>query len=152
MSEQQRELTKDTGERMPESVFQTLDLPPLAPDILRGVRDITVYLYGTSDRNAIRSVYHLTEKSNTIPTFKLGSMTCARKSSIRATVWMQEKRAWKGEQQELLVRMHVLLSGIITLMSAHGKNATDERDHAKLLALLMEAATTIQRVLQIKGA
>src|SRR5882762_10489027 len=107
MSEQQREPAKEPGVmRMADNSFHALDHPPLAPDIIQGVRDLTYYMHGTSDKNSIRSMYHRTETSNTIPTFKLGSTTCARKSSIRATIWMQEKRAWRSEEQELLVRAH----------------------------------------------
>ena len=137
--------------RMSDNNFHLVDQRPLAFDILKGMREITLYLRGTSDKNAIRSMYHLTETSNTIPTFKQGAMTCALKSSIRATIWMQEKRAWRSEEQELLVRAHVLLNSILTLMSGHNGHANDNHGRAQLSDLMAEAERTIQRVLQIGG-
>jgi hypothetical protein len=136
----------------PEDSFFMLDHPPLPPDIIKGVRGITLYLHGTGDKKLVRSVYHQTEKSNTIPTFKLGSMTCVRRSSIRATIWMQERRAWPSPMEEDLVRLHVLLSGILTLLSEHNGHIGGDRDETQLRALLAEGAKTISRVIQIDAA
>jgi hypothetical protein len=136
---------------MPES-FHALQAPPLPPDLRIGVRDVTLGIRGTDDEKAVRSMFHVLETSNTIPSFKIGARTCVRMSSVRATFWMQEKRAWRGEDQELLVRVHILLNSILTLVSEHNGNAIDERDQAHLLPLIAAAARTIQRVLQIGGA
>ena len=94
MSEQQRNVIKDRGvARRSDDSFHLVDNRPLPADVLKGVREITLFIEGTDDKSAIRSMYHRTETSNTIPTFKQGSMTYARKSTIRATIWMQESRA-----------------------------------------------------------
>jgi hypothetical protein len=132
---------------MPETNFGTLDYAPLAPNLLKGMREIALHMLGTCDKAAIRSMYHRTETSNTIPTFKLGSMTCALKSSIRATIWMQEKRAWRGEMREDLVRLHILLSGLLTLLAGRSGNVAG--DDAQLGAILAESVKTIRHVMQI---
>jgi hypothetical protein len=61
----------------------------LASDLLRGAEEIAFYLYG--DRRLRRKVYHLTATS-TLPTFKLGSMICARKSILLQWIESQERR------------------------------------------------------------
>jgi translation initiation factor 6 (eIF-6) len=107
-----------------------------------------MFLYGTADQSAVRSVYHTIEKSNTIPTFKVGSITCALKSSIRAKFWSQEKRAFANGAQEDLVRLHILLTSILNLVAANdnGSAASDP-----IRPLLAEAADTIQRVIPIEA-
>jgi hypothetical protein len=146
------DVKENQAERISESSFHVLDHPPLASDILKGVREITLHMLGTCDKNAIRSMYHRTETSNTIPTFKLGSMTCALKSSIRATIWMQEKRAWRGAMQEDLVRLHTLLSSLLAVLSERNGNVIGDRDETQLKAILAEAARTIRCVIQIEKA
>ncbi len=146
------DIKEDQARQMSVSSFHVLGYPPLAPNILKGMREITLHMLGTCDKNAIRSMYHRTETSNTLPTFKLGAMTCALKSSIRATIWMQEKRAWRGTMQEDLVRLHILFSSILTFLAERNGNVTVDRDEAQLRALLAETAMTIRRVMQIEKA
>jgi hypothetical protein len=143
--------TRDYQARhIPENSFHMLDHPQLASDLLEGVREIAMFIHGTMDKPTIRSVYHRTETSNTIPTFKLGAMTCARKSAIRATIWMQEKRTWKSDDQELLVRVNMLLNNILTLIEPH-HHANDNRNRAELSLAVAEAMKTIHRLLHIGG-
>jgi hypothetical protein len=67
-----------------------------------------------------------------------------RKSTFRAKIWMAERRAWQGESQEDLVRLHILLSSLLELLSdARG-------DRAQLRLITAEAIKTMQRVLQIE--
>jgi hypothetical protein len=61
---------------------------PLADDILRGAEAIAAFLFG--DRSKRRQVYHLAERSR-LPTFKLGAMLCARRSTILR--WIVEQEA-----------------------------------------------------------
>jgi len=133
--------------------FHRLDHPPLASDLLRGVRAIARYVHGTCDKSAIRSMYHLTgsSRTRTIPIFKLGSMTCALKSGIRGSIWSQQRRAW-GNMQEELVRLHILLSGILALLSKRDGRAASDQDEAELRAFLAEGAKTICRVIEMDGA
>jgi len=152
MSEQQGKAIKDRGvARISDDNFHSVDNRPLADDIMKTVRDITVFFEGTADQSAIRSMYHRLEKSNTIPIFKLGSLTCARKSSIRATIWMQERRAWRSEEQELLVRVHILLNSILTSLAEPNQHTVPGHDRM-LSPLMAEAARTIQRILSSGGA
>ena len=55
------------------------------PDLLYGVPAIASCLKMTE-----RQVYHLVAKSE-LPTFKIGSKVCARRSSLRE--WLAEKEA-----------------------------------------------------------
>jgi hypothetical protein len=59
-----------------------------AKDLLRGADSIAEFLYG--DRDLRRKVYYLTATSK-LPTFKLGSTICARKSVLLK---------WVGDQEE----------------------------------------------------
>jgi hypothetical protein len=138
----------DHALRMSTSSFHLLDQPALASDILRGIREVTLFMRGVADKKAIRSMYHATETSNTVPTFKLAGMTCARKSSIRATIWLQEKRTWTDTMQEDLVRLHILMSSILSLLSNADRDGIC--DEAKFQAVVAECAVTIQRVLQFE--
>jgi hypothetical protein len=129
----------------PAARFHQLDQPPLAPDILRSVRCIAMYLYGTADKSTIRSVYHTIEKSNTIPNFKIGSITCAQKSLIRAKFWAQQRRAFADDMQEDLVRLHVLLTSILRLAAT---NDMEGQTFVPLQPLLAEVAETVQRIIE----
>jgi len=151
MSEQQRNPTDDAG-LTPRSDFNfhTVDSRALAPDLLKTIREIARFMEGTDAPDALRRWYHITTTSN-FPTFKLGSVTCALKSTIRASIWMQQKkRAWRSEDQELLVRVNILLTSILTMIDPTG-HANDNHDRAHLSAVIAETAMTIQRLLQIGG-
>ncbi len=60
-----------------------------ANDLLRGASEIADFLLG--DKSLRRQVYHLAATS-TLPTFKLGSMICARKSVLLKWIEEQEGR------------------------------------------------------------
>jgi phosphoribosylaminoimidazole carboxylase (NCAIR synthetase) len=60
-----------------------------AADILRGAEEIALYLYGKREER--RKIYHLNRTSR-LPTFKLGSMICARRSVLLKWVQSQEER------------------------------------------------------------
>jgi hypothetical protein len=55
----------------------------LSKDVLRGAGAIAEFLYGAKNRK--RKVYYLTER-NSLPVFRVGSMLCARKSTL--TDWI----------------------------------------------------------------
>jgi len=60
-----------------------------ASDILRGAEEIATFVFGSASLR--RRVYHLIATSN-FPSFKLGSMICARKSVLIKWVEDQEQR------------------------------------------------------------
>ena len=123
MSEQRRDTVQNgPATRLPDDTFHIVDNRPLASDVLRGVPRIAAYLHGDRDKSSIRTTYHWLESSRSIPAYKWGSMWCARKSSILATIWGQERRAWTGDQQEDLVRVHIPLSSILAALSEPNKN------------------------------
>ncbi|WP_284272121.1 hypothetical protein [Bradyrhizobium iriomotense] len=140
-----RRATLDPERNATPDGFPILDDPPLAPDMLIGVRAIAEFVLGKTDIAAIRQIYYVTEQTTSLPWFKFGGRTCARKSSIRAKFWSQERRAWGSQEQELLARTHVLLSSALPLMSSND-NGPDEQ--ARLGAITAEAVTTIKQLLK----
>ena len=60
-----------------------------AQDLLRGAEEIAQFLFG--DQKLRRQVYHLAATTK-LPTFKLGSMICARKSVLLKWIENQEGR------------------------------------------------------------
>jgi hypothetical protein len=58
-------------------------------DLLRGAEEIAEFLFG--DQKLRRQVYHLAATTK-LPTFKLGSMICARKSVLLKWIENQEGR------------------------------------------------------------
>ncbi|MGC8535508.1 MAG: hypothetical protein ACP5QR_08225 [Rhizomicrobium sp.] len=62
-----------------------------ATDILRGAEAIAEFLFGSPDER--RKVYHLAATSR-LPTLKLGSMICARKSVLLK--WIEDQESGKG--------------------------------------------------------
>jgi hypothetical protein len=65
--------------------------PEFSQDLLRGAREIAAFLYGRSDDKTRRKIFHLVSNSN-FPSFKIGSMICARRSRVLAWVRAQEER------------------------------------------------------------
>jgi excisionase family DNA binding protein len=63
------------------------DNNPLAADILRGAAAIADHLGFPR-----RTIYHLTA-NGTLPTFRMGDIVCARKSTLTAWIASQEARA-----------------------------------------------------------
>jgi hypothetical protein len=63
--------------------------PDLADDLLQEAHEIAEFIFG--DPSRFRSVYHLKRKG--LPTFKLGSTICARKSTILEWIAAQERRS-----------------------------------------------------------
>lgn len=64
-------------------------VPALADDLLSGAKAIALYLYGVDDETATRRVYHAAAKLK-LPTFRMGSTICARRSSILKWIERQE--------------------------------------------------------------
>lgn len=65
----------------------------LSDDLLRGADRIAEFMFG--DAGERRKIYHLSEKSR-LPVFRLGSVLCARKSTLRAWIEDQERKAVEG--------------------------------------------------------
>lgn len=61
----------------------------LANDLLRGAGQIADFLFGSETER--RKVYHLRGTSR-MPTFRLGSQVCARRSVLLQWIAEQEKR------------------------------------------------------------
>lgn len=63
------------------------DNEPVAADILRGADDIAAFL-GLDKR----AVYHAASR-NKLPTFRIGAIICARRSTLLSWIVAQEKKA-----------------------------------------------------------
>lgn len=64
-------------------------LPPLSQDLLHGAKAIAVFVYGSDDETSTRRIYHAVDKLG-LPTFRMGSTICARRSSILKWIERQE--------------------------------------------------------------
>ena len=65
--------------------------PAIGDDLLRGAGEIAEFVFG--DVKHRRKVYHLTGDAKAgMPYFKIGSLTCARKSSLLRWIAEQEER------------------------------------------------------------
>ena len=69
------------------------DTDTLADDLLRGAEQIAEFLYGSA--SARRRVYHLTSTAS-LPTFKLGSILCIRKSTLLR--WIADQEAARQDR------------------------------------------------------
>ena len=75
-----------------QATEKTATEAPLSDDLLRGAEEIAIFMFG--DVKHRRKVYYLTgEAPRGLPHFKMGSVICARKSTIRAWIAEQEGRA-----------------------------------------------------------
>ncbi len=74
------------------------DHSTFSDDMLRGAHEIAGFLFG--DPKERRKVYYLAENSR-LPTFKLGAVLCARKSTIMEWVKQQEAKAFRAISEEV---------------------------------------------------
>lgn len=73
-----------------DSMTQTTHEETLGNDLLRGADEIAKFIFG--DAKHRRKVYYLTgEATKGLPYFKIGSLICARKSTILH--WIAEQEA-----------------------------------------------------------
>jgi hypothetical protein len=76
-----------------------------APDLLRGGAAIADFLFDDPEQR--RKVYHLA-KTSRLPVFRLGSLLCARKSTLLEWVARQERRdatPWNSSAAEIVRRV-----------------------------------------------
>ncbi len=66
------------------------DVPPLGFDLLRGADQIAEFMFGTPTER--RKIYHLADTKK-LPVFRLGSLLCARKSTLLSWIKAQESAA-----------------------------------------------------------
>jgi hypothetical protein len=126
--------------------FYKIDYPEFWKDLLVSAEAISTFLYGTPDK--ARSVYHLVETSNTLPAFRLGSKLAALKSTIRATFWARQRRAFEDQKEGNLVQLGVLLMKLLVLARAAQQDRTNKPGDIHLwMALLAETSRSIDRIL-----
>ena len=97
-----------------------------------------------------RKCYHLAETTRAYPFFQEGSQLAIRKSTVRAYIWAQEKKAFSGDQEERLVRLAILLSKLLELVRESKASADSGRaDTIHLwMALLQKTSEAIDAVLR----
>ena len=88
MNNHDPKLLSRPAERKTESAVNDND-PEFSKDLIRGAEGLAEFLFG--DGKLRRKVYHLAATSN-LPVFKLGSILCARRSSLLRYVTEQEAR------------------------------------------------------------
>lgn len=71
------------------------DAPRPVVDVLKGAGAIAEFLFG--DRRSRRSVYYLVE-TRRMPVFRLGSVICARRSTLLEWISNGEQKAVGGFQ------------------------------------------------------
>lgn len=64
--------------------------PCLADDLLEGAEAIAEFFYG--DNKKRRKIYHVAEGGN-LPTFRMGAILCARKSTLLKWIKLQEEKS-----------------------------------------------------------
>ena len=75
-----------------DSTKRTVNEATLGDDLLRGAEEIARFMFG--DVKHRRKVYYLTgEATKGLPHFKIGSLICARRSTILNWIAEQEGRA-----------------------------------------------------------
>ncbi|MCP3460378.1 hypothetical protein [Bradyrhizobium sp. CCGUVB23] len=84
----------------------------------------------------------------TLPLVPHGSQIAARRSTIKATLWSRERAAFAEENQETLVRLHILLAQILLLTTRGTDFAAAVRSDQQVRALTMEALRTMVRLIQ----
>ena len=79
-------------------------------DVLVGAQDIARFIFGHSSRERCKQIYHFTSSKvphgRRLPSFHLGTLLCARKSSILRWIEQQERHedneSETGETEEEL--------------------------------------------------
>ena len=130
----------------PDDNFHNIDDAEFWRDVLFSASAISMFLHGTPDM--VRSVYHVVETSNSLPTFRFGGRLSARKSIIRANFWAQERRAFLERKDEHFVRLGVLLQKLNDLMRAAKDTQTSPHEMQLWGLLLDETAHAVDRVLK----
>jgi hypothetical protein len=68
------------------------DRKTLAEDLLRGAAEISQFFYGNAKPENRKRIYHLAD-SGKFPAFRMGSILCARQSTLIAYIEEQERAA-----------------------------------------------------------
>jgi hypothetical protein len=69
-----------------------LPLPALGDDLLRGALEIALFVFGKAGPKERRRVYWL-DAIGALPTFRMGAIICARRSTITRDILQREARA-----------------------------------------------------------
>jgi hypothetical protein len=97
----------------------------------------------------VRKLYHLAEKTNSLPFFPSGSKLAIRKSVVRAHVWAKERKAFSTEKEEQLVQLAILLSKLLALVrqSNPSRPSVDPTAIHLWTGLLYEISRAIDKIL-----
>ncbi len=80
---------QDSAPAVATEIIDRGPAPTIADDLLRGADEIAEFVFGSKRHR--RKVYYLTGDAKTrMPHFRIGSVLCARKSTLLAWVARQE--------------------------------------------------------------
>jgi hypothetical protein len=127
----------------PDDDFHNIDDHELHKELVLTAPHISSYLFGTPDK--ARSVFHLAETTS-LPIFHFGSKLAVRKSVLKAFCWARERRAFRDQDEEQLVRLGVLLRELRGLIGAGKIGSLPPGDIHLWMMLLTEASRAIDRV------
>lgn len=147
-----------TVSRMPQNptevaglvAFHELSTPKLVGDLRIGANAISILFHGSDDIASVRSTRNML-LSSSVPSFKLGARVCVRESTVRAKIWSQEKRAFAMQDEELLVRTHILLRAALSLLATVKSGGASPDEAVQLAAVVAEAVPTIEQLIQVKA-
>jgi len=106
---------------------------------------ISEWLWGES---LPKKFYHIAE-TTAFPWFNEGSQLAIRKSTVRAFIWAQEKKAFSDDQEERLVRLAILLSKLLELVRQSQTSADSGGATIHLwIAMLQQTSQAIDAVLR----
>jgi hypothetical protein len=80
------------------------DASPLAGDMLHGAEAISLFIFGSASESFRNKIYHAASRKVSaaarLPTFRMGAVICARKSSLLAWIERQEAAAVRDAETE----------------------------------------------------
>jgi len=139
-------LLKDKFDKVVEDHLHLLDFPHLPDDLLVGAPAIAASTYGPGEE---RKVYHIWKtRPATLALMPHGSQIAAQRSVIKATFWARVRPGFAHENQELLVRLHVLLTQILFLTARGANMPAAIGEDAQVRALTIEALRMIVMLIQ----
>lgn len=118
--------------------------------LLATVPDISRYTAGSDSEEAIRSTYRYLELGQ-LPAHRTGSKWALDVPLYNAHVYAQQRRAFRSEEHEALVRLIVVFDMLMPALEVLDDFLASEPDqYVELTPVLAEAITSINRLLRRK--
>jgi hypothetical protein len=97
-----------------------------------------------------RRAYYLAEKTNAYPFFTEASQIAIRKSTVLAHIWAKERRSFRDDREEQLVKLAILLAKLLELVRRRQRSDGITGSDAGLIwiKLLEEILNAVDRILK----